>query len=167
MRGYARRRETKGEFRLIAILVDADACPVKDEVYAVATRYRLAVAVVSNQPIAVPRGAGAQLVVVGGEPDAADDWIAAEAQPGDVVVTSDIPLAARCLAARARALRPDGRVFDESMIGDALATRQLLSELRDQGAVSGGPRALSDRDRERFVAQLDRLVQMGLRDAGA
>jgi uncharacterized protein YaiI (UPF0178 family) len=148
---------------LIAILVDADACPVKDEVYAVASRYGLAVAVVSNTPIAVPR-AVAQLVVVGRAPDAADDWIAGEAGRGDVVVTADIPLAARCLAKGARVLRPDGRVFDDAMIGDALATRQLMSELRDQGAVSGGPKPLADRDRERFVAQLDRMVQAGLRE---
>ena len=150
---------------MIAILVDADACPVKDEVYAVATRYGLAVAVVSNTHIAVPRGAGAQLVVVGREPDAADDWIAGEARGGDVVVTADIPLAARCLAAGARVLRPDGRIFDDGMIGDALATRQLMSELRDQGAVSGGPKPLADKDRARFVAQLDKMVQAGLRDA--
>jgi uncharacterized protein YaiI (UPF0178 family) len=166
-RRAASRRRAKthqgGGVALIAILVDADACPVKDEVYAVASRHRLAVAVVSNTHIAVPRDV-AQLVVVGREPDAADDWIAGQAQRGDVVVTADIPLASRVLAAGARALRPDGRVFDESMIGDALATRQLMSELRDQGAVSGGPRPLSNRDRERFVAQLDRLVQMGLRD---
>ena len=149
---------------MIAILVDADACPVKDEVYAVATRYDLAVAVVSNTPIAVPSGAGAQLVVVGREPDAADDWIAGHAERGDVVVTADVPLAARCLAAGARVLRPDGRVFDESMIGDALATRQLLSELRDLGAVSGGPKPLADKDRARFATTLDRLVQTGLRE---
>jgi len=149
---------------VIAILVDADACPVKDEVYAVATRYGVAVAVVSNAPIAVPKGAGAQLVVVGREPDAADDWIAAEARPGDVVVTADVPLAARCLAAGARVLRPDGRVFDDAMIGDALATRQLLSELRDQGAVSGGPRPLADKDRARFATRLDQFVRQGVRE---
>ena len=149
---------------MIAILVDADACPVKDEIYAVATRYDLAVAVVSNTHIAVPAGAGAQLVVVGREPDAADDWIAGHAERGDVVVTADVPLAARCLAAGARVLRPDGRVFDESMIGDALATRQLLSELRDQGSVSGGPKPLADKDRARFVSRLDQMVQASLRE---
>jgi uncharacterized protein YaiI (UPF0178 family) len=149
---------------LIAILVDADACPVKDEVYAVATRHGLAVAIVCNMPIAVPKGSGAQLVVVGSEPDAADDWIAAEVRRGDVVVTADIPLAARCLEVGARALRPDGRVFDPSMIGDALATRGLLSELRDQGLVSGGPKPLADRDRARFVDRLEDLVRTGLRE---
>lgn len=149
---------------MIAILVDADACPVKDEVYAVATRYGLAVAVVSNTHIAVPSGAGAQLVVVGREPDAADDWIAGQVERGDVVVTADIPLASRCLEAGARVLRPDGRVFDAGMIGDALATRQLMSELRDLGTVSGGPKPLANKDRERFVARLDQMIQIGLRE---
>jgi len=149
---------------LIAILVDADACPVKDEIYAVATRYDLAVAVVCNTHIAVPAGAGAQLVVVGREPDAADEWIAGHAGRGDVVVTADVPLAARCLAAGARVLRPDGRVFDESMIGDALATRQLLSELRDRGAVSGGPKPFADKDRARFMSRLDQMLRAVLRE---
>ena len=149
---------------MIAILIDADACPVKDEIYAVATRYDLAVAVVSNTHIAVPAGAGAQLVVVGRQPDATDDWIAGHAERGDVVVTADVPLAARCLAAGARVLRPDGRVFDESMIGDALATRQLLSELRDQGVVSGGPKPFADKDRARFMSRLDQMLREGLRE---
>jgi hypothetical protein len=148
---------------VIAIFVDADACPVKDEVYAVATRYGLRVAVVANKRIAVPRGAGAELVLVGRDLDAADDWIAAHARRDDVVVTADIPLAARCLAAGARVLAPDGRVFREDMIGDALATRQLLSELRDQGAVSGGPRPLADKDRSRFLNRLDQLVVAAMR----
>jgi uncharacterized protein YaiI (UPF0178 family) len=148
---------------LIAILVDADACPVKDEVYAVSTRYGVAVAIVANAPMNVPRGSGAQLVVVGRDFDAADDWIASHAEPGDVVVTSDIPLAARCLARGARVLAPDGRRFTDEMIGDALATRQLLSDLREMGAVSGGPRPLAEKDRSRFATRLDQLVQEGLR----
>ncbi|RIL07980.1 MAG: YaiI/YqxD family protein [Proteobacteria bacterium] len=149
---------------MIAILVDADACPVKDEVYAVATRYDVPVAVVANAPMSVPRGSGAQLVVVGRDLDAADDWIAAHAQPGDVVVTADVPLAARCLAAGARVLRPDGRIFDDAMIGDALATRQLMSDLREQGSVSGGPKPLADKDRARFASRLDQMVQLSLRE---
>jgi uncharacterized protein YaiI (UPF0178 family) len=149
---------------VIAIFVDADACPVKDEVYAVATRYDLAVAVVANAPMHVPPGSGAQLVVVGRELDAADDWIAANARAGDVVVTADIPLAARSLALGARALAPDGRVFDEASIGDALATRELLADLREQGLARGGPRPLSDKDRMRFATRLDQLVQQGLRE---
>jgi uncharacterized protein YaiI (UPF0178 family) len=149
--------------QVLAIFVDADACPVKDEVYSVATRYDLPVAVVANAPMHVPAGSGAQLIVVGRDLDAADDWIAAHARAGDVVVTSDIPLAARSLALGARALSPDGRVFDEASIGDALATRQLLSDLREQGVVRGGPRPLSDKDRARFLSRLDQLVRQGLR----
>ncbi|MEB2343767.1 MAG: YaiI/YqxD family protein [Deltaproteobacteria bacterium] len=144
---------------MIAIFVDADACPVKDEVYRVATRYGLPVAVVANAPIHVPAGFGAQLVVVGGAPDAADDWIAAHVEPGDVVVTADIPLAARCLAAGARALGPDGRPFTEDSIGDALAARQLHATLREQGLLPGGPRPLADKDRQRFLTRLDQLAR--------
>jgi uncharacterized protein YaiI (UPF0178 family) len=144
---------------VIAIFVDADACPVKDEVYRVATRYGLPVAVVANAALHVPPGFGAQLVVVGGEPDAADDWIAENVQAGDIVVTADIPLAARCLGAGARALGPDGRPFTEDSIGDALAARQLHAELREQGLLPGGPRPLADKDRHRFLAKLDQLVR--------
>jgi uncharacterized protein len=153
-----------GGSRLIAIFVDADACPVKDEVYAVASRYGVRVAVVANAPLHVPSGAGAQLVLVGRDVDAADDWIAAQVRGGDVVVTADIPLAARCLAAGARVLGPDGRPFTEAMIGDALATRALASELRERGLTAGGPRPLADGDRSRFLTRLDALVQAGLRE---
>jgi uncharacterized protein YaiI (UPF0178 family) len=144
---------------VLAIFVDADACPVKDEVYRVATRYRLPVAVVANAPIHVPEGFGAQLVVVDGAPDAADDWIAEHVEPGDIVVTADIPLAARALAAGAAALGPDGRPFTEDSIGGALAARQLHAELREQGVLQGGPRPLADKDRHRFLASLDQLVR--------
>jgi uncharacterized protein YaiI (UPF0178 family) len=148
---------------VIAIFVDADACPVKDEVYRVATRYQLPVAVVANAPLHVPAGFGAQLVVVGGALDAADDWIVENVRPGDVVVTADIPLAARCLAAGARALGPDGRPFSEDSIGDALAARQLHADLREQGLIGGGPRPLGDKDRARFLTRLDQLVQQAMR----
>jgi len=144
---------------MLAIFVDADACPVKDEVYRVATRYGLSVAVVANAPIHVPAGFGAQLVVVDGAPDAADDWIAENVEAGDIVVTADIPLAARCLVAGARALGPDGRPFTEDSIGDALAARQLHAELREQGLLQGGPRPLAEKDRHRFLARLDQLVR--------
>jgi len=144
---------------VLAIFVDADACPVKDEVYRVATRYGLPVAVVANAPIHVPAGFGAQLVVVDGAPDAADDWIADNVQAGDIVVTADIPLAARCLTAGARALGPDGRPFTDDSIGDAMAARQLHAELREQGFLGGGPRPLADKDRHRFLARLDQLVR--------
>jgi len=149
---------------LLAILVDADACPVKDEVYVVATRYGVPVALVSNQRMYVPPGFGVELVLVDGAPDAADDWIAEQVQPGDVVVTADIPLAARCLAAGARVLGTSGHPFSEESIGGALAGRELSSHLRELGIGSGGPRALSAKDRSRFASKLDELVQRTLRE---
>ena len=151
---------------MLAIFVDGDACPVKDEVYVVATRYGLPVALVSNAPLYVPPGFGVQSIVVDEGPDAADDWIAEHVQAGDVVVTADIPLAARCLAKGARVLGNDGRPFTEDSIGGALATRALKSELRDAGERTRGPRALSDRDRSRFASKLDELVRSSLRQLG-
>jgi uncharacterized protein YaiI (UPF0178 family) len=149
----------------IKIWIDADACPVKDEVYVVATRYNVSVTLVANQQMYVPRGFGAELVQVEGTPDAADDWIAEHALVHDVVVTADIPLAARCLAVGAYVLGTDGRPFDEDMIGGALATRELKSQLREMGIESGGPRAQSGKDRSRFLSRLDELVQRGLRES--
>jgi len=149
---------------VIAIFVDADACPVKDEVYGVAARYDLRVFVVANAAMRVPPGAGAELVVVGRDFDAADDWIAANARGGDVVVTADILLAARCLESGARVLGTDGRPFTEESIGGALASRALNQELRERGVGGGGPRALAEKDRSRFLSRLDQLVQAGLRE---
>jgi uncharacterized protein YaiI (UPF0178 family) len=146
------------------IFVDADACPVKDEVYVVSTRYGVRVALVANAPQHVPQGLGVELVVVGRDADAADDWIAERAQRGDVVITSDIPLAARCLASGARVLSGDGRPFSEDSIGDALATRALQQDLRAMGIVRGGPRPLADKDRSRFASRLDQIVQQALRE---
>jgi uncharacterized protein len=146
------------------IFVDADACPVKDEVYVVATRHAVPVALVANQRMYVPPGFGVELVVVDGAPDAADDWIAEHVRPGDVVVTGDIPLAARCLSAGARVLGPTGEPFTEDSIGGALAMRDLKSQLREAGVASGGPRPLGDRDRSRFLSKLDQLVQAALRE---
>jgi uncharacterized protein YaiI (UPF0178 family) len=148
----------------VYVFVDADACPVKDEVYVVATRYGVPVALVANQRMYVPPGFGVELVVVDGAPDAADDWIAEQARAGDVVVTADIPLAARCLLAGARVLGTDGRPFTEDSIGGALAGRELSSQLRELGFRGGGPRALSAKDRSRFAAKLDELVQRSLRE---
>lgn len=147
------------------ILVDGDACPVKDEVYVVATRYGLPVRLVANAPLYVPSGFGVEMVVVDGAPDAADDWIAEQAARGDVVVTADIPLAARCLEAGARVLGTNGRPFSEDSIGGALATRELKSFLRESGIESGGPAPISSRDRSRFLSKLDELVQRAMREA--
>lgn len=151
---------------MIAIFVDADACPVKDEVYVVATRYGVPVALVANAPMYVPPGFGAQLIVVDEGPDAADDWIVEQVRANDVVVTADIPLAARCLAKGAAALGNDGRPFSEDMIGGALATRALKSDLRGAGLQTSGPRPIAQRDRSRFAGKLDELVQKALRAAG-
>jgi len=151
---------------LIDIYVDADACPVKQEVYEVASRHGLHVYLVSNTRMRTPAGAPVELVLVDQGADAADDWIAEHIRSSDVVVTADIPLAARCLEARARALGTNGRPFDEDSIGGALATRELKSQLREIGDDIGGPPPFSERDRSRFLANLEKLVQAGLREQG-
>jgi len=149
---------------VVEILVDADACPVKDEIYRVAARYQLQVVLVANSRLGVPLGLGVEMIVVEQGPDVADDWIAEHARQGDIVVTADIPLAARCLAAGASALGTNGQPFTEDSIGGALATRQLKSELREMGIASGGPPALSAKDRSRFLSSLDQLAQKSLRE---
>ena len=149
---------------MIAIFVDADACPVKDEVYVVATRYGVRVAVVANAPLHVPEGVGAQLILVERGPDAADDWIAVNVQSGDVVVTADVPLAARCLAGGARVLGPGGREFGADSIGGQLAMRDLLAQRREAGEITRGPAPISHKDRSRFAAELDRIVARSLRE---
>ena len=149
---------------MIEIFVDADACPVKDEVYVVASRIGVPVAVVTNQRMHVPHGVGAELILVEQGPDVADDWIAENVRPSDVVVTADIPLAARCLERGARVLSPNGREFSEDSIGGQLATRQLKSDLRGAGEFTGGPPPLSGKDRSRFAQKLDELVQRGVRE---
>ena len=152
---------------MIEIFVDGDGCPVKDETYVVATRYGVRVALVANSRIGVPEGFGVEMVVVDRGPDAADDWIVENVRPGDVVVTSDIPLAARCLQAGGRVLGTNGRVFSEDSIGDLVATRNLKAQLREAGLRSGGPPPMSAKDRSRFLSKLDELVQLGLREARA
>jgi hypothetical protein len=146
---------------MIEIFIDADACPVKDEVYDVAARLGLGVVVVANQRIGVP--GGAEMILVAEGPDAADDWIAAEIRPKDIVITADIPLAARCLEAGAFALGSNGREFTDDSIGGALATRDIKASIREAGGATGGPPPLSARDRSRFSNELDRLVQRALR----
>jgi uncharacterized protein YaiI (UPF0178 family) len=149
---------------LIEIFVDGDGCPVKDETYAVAARYGVPVTLVANARIGVPAGLGIEMVVVDQGPDAADDWIVENVRPGDVVVTADVQLAARCVRAGARALGTQGRVFSEDSIGDLLATRDLKAQLREAGVMSGGPRPIAAKDRSRFLEKLDQLVQLGLRE---
>jgi uncharacterized protein YaiI (UPF0178 family) len=140
------------------IYVDADACPVKGEVYKVASCYGLKVYVVANAPIYVPRDDLVELVEVKGGMDQADDWIAERAGVGDVVVTSDIPLADRCLARGARVIGPKGQEFTDGSIGHSLATRALLDVLRQSGEITGGPASFTKADRSRFLARLDETV---------
>ncbi len=143
---------------MTTLYVDADACPVKDEVYRVAGRYALPVLVVCNSWIRTPPDPSVTLVVVDQGPDIADDWIAARAGPGDVVVTADIPLADRALAAGAQALHPAGRVFTADNIGGSLASRAVGEHLRSMGEITGGPRPFAPADRSRFLQALDAAV---------
>jgi len=152
---------------VIAVLIDADACPVKDEIYAVASRYNLPIAVVANSPMRVPEELGAEMIVVEGNFDAADDWIVENLCRSDVVITADIPLAARCIEAGAHVLGTSGRPFTEESIGSALASREIAAHLRETGASTGGPAPISARDRSRFAAKLDELVQRGMREVAA
>ncbi|HEY7031922.1 MAG TPA: YaiI/YqxD family protein [Thermomicrobiales bacterium] len=151
------------------IYLDADACPVKDQVYRVAARYRVPVTVVANAPLRVPAQAGlaASVVVVPGSPDAADDWIAERAGPGDLVLTADIPLAARAITNGARCLDFRGGEYHPNRIGDALATRDLNAYLRSLGMVTAGPPAFSPRDRGRFASLLDAVVGKLAREEAA
>jgi uncharacterized protein YaiI (UPF0178 family) len=143
----------------IAIYVDADACPVKTEIYRVAERHRLKVFVVSNAFLNVPRDPRHELVVVSDRFDAADDWIAERAGEGDIVVTSDIPLADRCLKKGAAVIGSNGVPFTTSSIGMAMASRELMSTLRAMGEATGGPKPMTARDRSRFLSALDLAIQ--------
>ena len=145
------------------IFVDADACPVKDEIYKVAARYGLQVHVVANAYINVPVSRLVSRVVVEAGPDVADDWIAEHAAPGDIAITNDIPLAERVLQAGAAAIRPDGRPFTADSIGSAIAQRAIMEQLRSTGAITGGPRPFDRRDRSNFLQALDQAVGKQLR----
>ena len=143
----------------IRIYVDADACPVKDEVYRVAERHALPVTVVAQGFIRVPDDPLIERVAAGDKPDAADDWIMQRADKRSIIVTSDIPLAARAVKAGAIAIAPDGRVFTEEAIGMALAMRDLMTDLRSAGGTTGGPRPFSRRDRSEFLSALDTAIR--------
>ena len=145
--------------RLLHIFVDADACPVKQEVYRVASRFRLDVTLVANSWMRVPNERWIALEVVEDGLDAADDWIVEHVQPHDIVVTADVPLASRCVKEDARVIGPTGKPFTEDNIGQAVATRDLLSELREAGEITGGPPPLKKRDRSRFLQQLDEVIE--------
>lgn len=145
------------------IFIDADACPVKEEVYRVARRHAWKVILVANSWMRTPSGDAIELVVVGGGLDVADDWIAERVRDHDIVVTADIPLASRCLKQGALVLGPTGRPFTEEMIGEALATRELLSQLRDVGIATGGPAPFAKRDRSRFLQNLEEAIRTATR----
>jgi hypothetical protein len=142
----------------IRIFVDADACPVKNEIYRVAERYGLKVYVVANSFMNVPRSDMIERVIVTQGPDIADDWIAERAGENDIVITADIPLAGRCVKKGATVIGPTGKPFTEDSIGMALATRDLLTDLRSAGATTRGPPPLTRQDISRFLSALDLAV---------
>jgi len=149
----------RGFVAVLDIYVDADACPVKDEVLRVGGRHGLDVYIVSNgglRPSADPR---VHTVIVGNDPDAADDWIADKIGAGDIAVTNDIPLAARCIDKGARVLAPTGKPLTEESIGMAVAMRDLMTQLRDSGEITGGPGGFTKRDRSRFLQALETEIQ--------
>jgi uncharacterized protein YaiI (UPF0178 family) len=154
---------------MTAIYVDGDACPVREEVYRVATRLELQVFVVSNgsRPLLPSPLPNVRMILVGDAADAADDWIAERIGAGDVCVTSDVPLASRCLAKQAQVVGPDGRVWTEANIGGALAGRELSRHLRELGMKTRGPAALTKADRSRFLSALDTAVHKALRAAAS
>jgi uncharacterized protein YaiI (UPF0178 family) len=143
---------------MIRVFVDADACPVKAEIYRVAERHGAHVLVVSNSVIAIPQVPWVERIIVDHGPDAADDWIAERAARGDIVVTADVPLAARGVKAGADVIGPTGRAFTEASIGMTLATRNLMDDLRSAGQITGGPRPFAPKDRSAFLSALDLAI---------
>ena len=144
---------------MLHIFVDADACPVKQEAYRVASRYCLKVTLVANSWMRVPNERWIALEVVGNRLDTADDWIVEQAQSHDIVVTADILLAGRCLKKGARVMSPTGKLFTENNIGQTIATRDLMSELRGTGEITDGPPPFKKNDRSRFLQKLDETIQ--------
>ena len=144
---------------MLDIYVDADACPVKPEVCKVAARHSLPVTFVANSKMGLPGLGSPRLVVVAGRFDAADDWIVDHVSEHDIVVTADIPLASRCIDNGASVLGPTGKPFTPDNIGDTLATRNLLAELRGAGELIGGPAPFQNKDRSRFLHALDEVIQ--------
>jgi uncharacterized protein YaiI (UPF0178 family) len=143
---------------MLHLYIDADACPVKDEIYKVAQRYKLSVTLVANSYMRIPSGDWIKLVVVDKGLDEADDHIVDLVEKDDIVITGDIPLAARCLDKEAHVLGHKGKPFTPENVGESLATRQLLTQLRDQGIMMGGPPPFAQRDRSLFLQKLDQIV---------
>ncbi len=140
------------------VYIDADACPVKDEVYKVAGRYGLSTTVVSNSFIQIPASKLIARMIVDAGPDVADDWIAERTEPGDIVITNDIPLADRVLKTGGVAIAPNGRLFTADSIGQALAQRSIMEHIRSTGEITGGPKPFAAADRSRFLQALDEAV---------
>jgi uncharacterized protein len=141
------------------IYVDADACPVKEEIYRVAARHGLPVSVVAGQFIRVPQDPLIERIAAGSAMDAADDWIAERAGPGDIVITADIPLASRCVKSGAEVIAPTGKPFTEQSIGMTLAVRNLMTDLRSSGDITGGPKSFAAKDRSAFLSALDQAIR--------
>ena len=150
----------------IAIYVDADACPVKQETCRVAERHGVKVVVVSNSPIAIPRAPFIERIVVSAGMDKADDYIAEHSARGVIVITADVPLAARCVKAGAVVVAPNGKPFNEDSIGMTLATRNLMDQLRSAGEITGGPKPFAPKDRSAFLQSLEREI-VRLKRAGS
>jgi len=151
------------EIAMIKLYIDADACPVKNEVFRVARRHGLKVNLVSNSFMRIPPDEFIELIIVNEGFDTSDDWIATHITETDIAVTADIPLAARCLKKGAKVLNPKGRVYSEDSIGDALANRELMAFLRDMGTITGGPPPFEPKDRSRFMQRLDELIHATMR----
>jgi uncharacterized protein YaiI (UPF0178 family) len=144
---------------MLHIFVDADACPVKQEVYRVASRYHLNVTLVANSWMRIPKEPWLTLEVVGGGFDEADDWIVEHVAPSDIVITADIPLASRCLKKGACVIGSTGKSFRDDNIGQVTATRDLMAELRVSGEITGGPPPMKPLDRSRFLQEFDKVIQ--------
>lgn len=140
------------------IYVDADGCPVKDEIYRVAKRYDLPVTLVANSYIHTPNEANIKFELVDDGFDAADDWIVQQVSPNQIVITADIPLAARCIEKGAHVIGPKGRLFTQDTIGGALANREVASQMREHGMITAGPAPFNKKDRSRFLQQLDTTI---------
>ena len=153
------------DIKMISIFVDADACPVKNEIFRVAERYKLPVKVVANQFLNIPAQPLFEMIVVPGSFDAADDWIVEHASLGDIVITADILLADRCVKNQARVLGHKGDEFTEDNVGSAVASRELMQNLRHMGDMRGGPKPMNPQDRSRFLGKLDQIIQSLLRSA--
>jgi len=147
---------------VLKIFIDADACPVKKETFRVAQRHELKVYVVANTRMSIPNSAIFELILVSDAFDAADDWIVEHAKPNDIVVSDDIPLAARCLQQGAQVIGSKGHEFTPESIGNALANRELSAYLREHGVTGGGPAPFTPKDRSRFLDRLDALIRKSM-----